>query len=122
MYVNNIRASFASNDTLNYCAPIIARVAAQRHPAIFNYKWYIGQDSITNNVSTFAYLFQKNTGPAGVDVKLMIDAYGCRDTMDKKAFIKVIGPIPKFYLGNNFGCETLRVKFYNQSQYFWKIS
>ena len=118
LYVNNIRASFASNDTLNYCAPIIARVAAQRHPAIFNYKWYIGQDSITNNVSTFAYLFQKNTGPAGVDVKLMIDAYGCRDTMDKKAFIKVIGPIPKFYLGNNFGCETLRVKFYNQSQYF----
>ena len=116
--VNNIRARFTSNDTLNYCAPIIARVTAQRHPAILNYKWYIGQDSIVNNLSSFAYLFQRNTGPAGVDVKLLITAYGCNDTVEKKSFIKVIGPIPSFYLTNNIGCETLRVKFNNQSKYY----
>ena len=118
LYVNNIRASFTSNDTLNYCAPIIARITAKKHPAIVNYKWYIGQDSIVNNLSTFAYLFQRNTGPDGVDVKLMVTAYGCNDTLDKKSYIKVIGPIPKFYLTNNTGCETLRVKFNNESKYY----
>ncbi len=118
LYVNNIRASFTSNDTLNYCAPIIARVNAKVNPFIRSYKWYIGQDSIVNNVSSFAYLFKKNTGPGGVDVKLMINAYGCNDTIEKKSFIKVIGPIPSFYLTNNTGCETLRVKFNNQSKYY----
>jgi gliding motility-associated-like protein len=117
-YVNNIRASFSSNDTLNYCAPIIAKITAKKNPFIVNYKWYIGQDSIVNNASSFAYLFKKNTGPDGVDVKLMIAAYGCRDTMYRKSFIKVIGPIPSFYLTNNIGCETLKVKFINQSKFY----
>ena len=117
--VNNIAAFFSSNDTLNYCAPIIAKITAKRNNLyIFNYKWFIGQDSVVNNVSEFAKLFQKNTGPDGVDVTLMINAYGCRDTMVRKNYIKVIGPIPNFNLTNNIGCETLRVKFNNQSKYY----
>jgi gliding motility-associated-like protein len=116
--VLNIKASFSSNDTINYCAPIIARVTAKTNPYILNYKWYIGPDSIADNVSNVAYLFQKNTGPIGADVRLVVTSYVCKDTMDKKAYLKVIGPIPKFTLGNNVGCETLRVKFNNQSKYY----
>ena len=119
LYVNNIRAEFNSSDTLNYCAPIIARVTAKRHPAIFEYRWYLGDgDSVTNNLSSFAHLYQRNTGPQGSDVKLVVRAYGCNDTLDKKGYIKVIGPIPKFSLTNNNGCETLRVNFINESKYY----
>ncbi len=119
LYVNDIRATFTSGDTLNYCAPIIARVTAKRHPAILEYRWYLGDgDSITNNLSTFAHLYEKNTGPDGSDVKLVVIAYGCNDTLDRKGFIKVIGPIPKFRLSNDTGCETLRVQFINESKYY----
>lgn len=116
---NDIKATFTSVDTLNYCAPIIARIVAKRHPAIYEYKWFLGNgDSITNNLSTIGYLYKANTGPQGSDVKLTIKAYGCNDTMDKKGFIKVIGPIPKFRLTNNVGCEKLKVNFINESKYY----
>jgi gliding motility-associated-like protein len=119
LYVNNIKAQFQSADTLNYCAPIIARVSATTHPAIFNYKWYLGDgDSITNNLSTFGHLYKANTGPDGSDVKLIVNGYGCSDTLEKKGFIKVIGPIPKFRLTNQLGCETLNVNFINESKYY----
>lgn len=119
IYVNNIRASFTSTDTLNYCAPVIARIVAQRHSAIYQYKWYMGNgDSITNNLSTIAHLYKQNTGPDGSDVKLVVMAYGCNDTLDRKGYIKVIGPIPKFTLTNNVGCETLKVNFINESKYY----
>lgn len=119
IYSNNIRARFSSDDTLNYCAPIIARVTAQRHPAILQYRWYLGDgDSVTNNLSTFGHLYKQNTGPDGSDVKLIVYGYGCNDTMDKKGYIKVIGPIPKFQLSNNVGCEKLKVNFINESKYY----
>lgn len=119
LYSNDIRARFTSSDTLNYCAPIIARVTAERHPFIYQYRWYLGDgDSVTNNLSTFGHLYKQNTGPDGSDVKLIVYGYGCNDTMDKKGFIKVIGPIPKFELSNNIGCEKLHVNFINQSKYY----
>jgi gliding motility-associated-like protein len=119
LYVNDIRARFTSTDTLNYCAPIIARISAVTHPAIYNYKWYLGDgDSVVNNLSTFGHLYKANTGPQGSDVKLIVSGYGCNDTLDKKGFIKVIGPIPKFHLTNNTGCETLNVRFVNESKYY----
>ncbi len=122
IYVNDIRARFSSVDTMNYCAPIIARISAVPHPAIFEYRWYLGDgDSITNNLSTFGHLYKGNTGPDGSDVKLIVHGYGCSDTLDKKGFIKVIGPIPKFSLSNQTGCEALNVKFTNESKYYRKF-
>ncbi len=119
IYSNNIKAIFNSDDTLNYCAPIIARITAVRHPAIYEYRWYLGDgDSVTNNLSTFGHLYSQNTGPDGSDVKLVVKGYGCNDTADKKGYIKVIGPIPKFFLTNNVGCEKLKVNFNNQSKYY----
>ena len=119
IHVNDIRARFHSADTLNYCAPIIARISAVTHPAIYNYKWYLGDgDSVTNNLSTFGHLYKGNTGPDGSYVKLIVNGYGCSDTLERKGFIKVIGPIPKFRLSNQIGCETLNVKFINESKYY----
>lgn len=118
-YSSDIRAQFTSVDTLNYCAPIIARISAVKNSAILEYRWYLGTgDSITNNITNFGYLYKTNTGPQGSDVKLVVRGYGCSDTLDKKGFIKVIGPIPKFNLQNNIGCEKLRVKFVNESKYY----
>ncbi len=117
--VNDIRARFISMDTFNFCAPIIATVSAITSPDIFNYKWYLGDgDSIVNNLSTFSHLYNKNTGPIGSDVKLIVAGNGCNDTLEKKGYIKVIGPIPKFSLTNFIGCEKLKVKFNNQSLYY----
>ncbi|MDI1235003.1 MAG: gliding motility-associated C-terminal domain-containing protein [bacterium] len=119
MVVNNIKAQFTSNDTLNYCAPIITTVSAKTHPYIYKYSWKFSQgDTITENLSTISTLFLENTGPAGSDVRLIVDAYGCSDTLEKKGFITVIGPIPRFTITNIVGCEKLNVKFANQSKYF----
>ena len=120
--VNNIKAQFTSNDTLNFCAPIISTVTAKTHPYIYKYAWRFSQgDTITENLSTISTLFLENTGPAGSDVRLIVDAYGCSDTMEKKGFIKIIGPIPRFTISNFLGCEKLTVKYANQSRYFNKF-
>ncbi len=117
--INNIKAQFTSSDTLNYCAPVISTVIAKTHPYIYKYSWFFSQgDTITENLSTISTLFLANTGPAGSDVRLIVDAYGCSDTLEKKGFIKVIGPIPKFTITNITGCEKLTVKYGNQSKYY----
>ncbi len=117
--INDIRARFTSNDTINFCAPIIATINAITSPDIFYYKWYLGDgDSVTNNLSTFSHLYSKNTGPPGSDVKLIVAGNGCNDTLNKIGFIKVIGPIPQYTKSNNVGCEKLKVNFNNQSRYY----
>ena len=121
LYVNSISAQFKSPDTLSYCAPIIARLNAQKHPAILAYTWLINhQDTIKTTSSNTAFLLTKNTGPNGLSVKLMVQAYGCSDTVEKQNYIRIIGPIPQFSVNVKQGCEPLKVTFNNQSQYFKK--
>lgn len=118
--VNKIKADFTSNDTLNYCAPIITTFTAGVHPYIISYNWKFGNEPgiFTTGSSSISHLYKYNTGPNGSPVTLIVNAYGCSDTMVRNNFIKIIGPIPKFAITNNVGCEKLNVKYTNQSQYF----
>lgn len=122
LYVNQISAQFNSPDTLSYCAPVIARISAIKHPAILQYKWLINQkDTLADNLNNFAYLMTKNTGPIGFDVRLVVQAYGCNDTVLKKNYLRIMGPIPKFDVSIKQGCEPLQVRFNNQSLYYKKF-
>jgi gliding motility-associated-like protein len=119
--VDDIKADFFSDDTINYCAPVIVRLNARQGLDIISYKWQIDNEDVQNTSPNIGYLIKRNTGPEGIDVKLMVSGYACSDTIEKKAFFKVIGPIANFEMINSVGCEKLNVEFINKSKYFSKF-
>ncbi|MDP2174595.1 MAG: gliding motility-associated C-terminal domain-containing protein [Bacteroidota bacterium] len=119
--VDDIKADFFSEDTINYCAPVIVRLNAKQGSDIISYKWQIDKTDVPNTSPNIGYLIKRNTGPEGIDVKLMVSGFACSDTIEKKAFFKVIGPIADFSALNNVGCEKLNVQFVNKSKYFNKF-
>jgi gliding motility-associated-like protein len=119
--VSSIKANFFSEDTISYCAPVIVRLSAKKNPNIISYKWFVDNKVLDNTNPNIGYLINRNTGPDGMPVKLVVNGYACNDTMEDASFFKVIGPIPQFRLENNTGCEKLNVKFINESKYFNKF-
>ncbi len=118
IFVTDALASFTSSDTNTYCAPSLVRLAAKQSNEIIYYKWMVDGDTLHNRQPNIGHIINRNTGPDGLPVALMISNYGCDDTLEIKDFFKVIGPIPKFSLLNNVGCESLNVQFVNESKYF----
>jgi len=116
--VSDIKSEFISPDTITYCAPVITQLFAKTYSDILSYRWVIDGKEINNTNPNIGFLISRNTGPIGMDVKLITSGAACSDTLDKKGYLKVIGPIPKFSLQNNVGCEKLNVKFINESRFF----
>ncbi|MBC7426842.1 MAG: gliding motility-associated C-terminal domain-containing protein [Bacteroidia bacterium] len=122
IYVNDIRAIFTAADTINYCAPSVVTFTPAPNPWIYNNTWYFGDgDTLFTGTNAKSHLYRKNTGPNGLDVKLIVTGYGCMDTLVKKGYIKIIGPIPDYSLTNTVGCEALKVGFVNKSKYLSKF-
>lgn len=119
--VVNITANFFSEDTISYCAPVIVRLSAKTSIDISSYQWIVDNQVLDNVNPNIGYLINRNTGPDGMPVKLVVRGLACNDTLEDASFFKVIGPIPQFRLENNTGCEKLNVKFINQSKYFNKF-
>jgi gliding motility-associated-like protein len=118
VYVTDALASFTSSDTTTYCAPSLVRLFAKQSNDIIYYKWMVDGDTLNNRQPNIGHVINRNTGPQGLPVALMVSNRACEDTLVIKDFFKVIGPIPKFSLLNNVGCESLNVQFINESKYF----
>lgn len=118
VYVTDALANFTSSDTNTYCAPSLVRLAAKQSNEIIYYKWMVDGDTLQNRQPNIGHIIERNTGVDGVNVSLMVSNLGCNDTLEKKSFFKVIGPVPKFSVLNNTGCENLNVQFVNESKYF----
>ncbi len=112
-----LKASLYSPDSVVYCAPKLVKIF-NTTPGAINSWWSFsnGSKQYSKNNDLITQTFQENLG-SGYDVKLVVQNYlGCYDTLEKKGFFKVIGPIPKLTVAGNKGCEPLTVTFSNNSQ------
>lgn len=116
-----LKASFYSPDSVVYCAPKLVKIF-NTTPGAINSWWTFsnGATQYSKNNDLITQSFKENLS-SGYDVRLVVQNYlGCYDTLDKKGFFKVIGPIPKLTLAGNKGCEPLTVSFSNNSQDYVK--
>ncbi|MBU6324246.1 MAG: hypothetical protein KJS92_02065, partial [Bacteroidetes bacterium] len=118
--MDSIKASFYSKDTISYCAPKMIELTNTSWRASKSY-WSFGNDpsiTISLNNKNAQKVFNLNN-PKGIDVKLVAESkYGCRDSVTKFKYIKVIGPVADLKLQNVKGCEPLKVLFRNNSSYY----
>lgn len=115
--VESAKADFYSADTITYCAPKMVQIFNTSPYAMIS-KWYFGDgDSTVSYGNTLVnHIFTRNNPRPGYDVKLLVQNYiGCWDTIYRKGYFRVIGPVPKLTLANNQGCEPLKVQFINGS-------
>jgi gliding motility-associated-like protein len=115
--IDSIKAVFFTQDTVAYCAPKMVELNNTSWMAAKSY-WTFGNDpSITISLNNKAAqkVFNFNN-PTGIDVKLVAESkYGCRDSLTRFKYIKVIGPVANLQLEQNKGCEPLTVYFRNNS-------
>ena len=116
-----LKASFYSPDSVVYCAPKMVTIFNTTPGAIKSWwSFSSGDNQTSKDNELITQIFSKNKG-TGYDLTLVVQNWlGCYDTLNKKAFFKVIGPIPELALTGNKGCEPLTVKFNNNSQDFTK--
>lgn len=117
--VERVKAVFISKDTLNTCAPAYVSFTANRIDADSFY-WYFGDgEKLVTSDTNVAHVYKNNSGDAndGFDVMLVVkNNMGCTDTLIRKKYIKVVGPVPAFSIANSHGCEPLKVEFRNESK------
>lgn len=116
-----LKASLFSPDSVVYCAPKLVKIF-NTTPGAINSWWTFsnGATQFSKNNDLITQNFNQNLG-SGYDVKLVVQNFlGCFDTLEKKGFFKVIGPIPRLTLAGNKGCEPLTVSFNNNSQDYVK--
>lgn len=118
-----VKANFSTPDSVSYCAPKLINFQNTTNSPYLNFwKFGDGDTAKTYFDNLAGHLYLKNNSSPGYDVQLIvIDGNGCTDTMRKKGYIRIIGPIPDFTISQNYGCEPLKVKFTNNSKDFSRM-
>jgi len=114
-----VKANFFTNDSNSFCAPTVVNFIANGQN-ITRFNWNFGDgDSAITGAPAASHVYFRNTPASGIDIRLIVENnYGCIDTLIKKNYVKVIGPIPRLKINNIQGCEPLKVEFINQSSAF----
>lgn len=118
--IQRAEAAFYSPDTITYCAPQLVQVF-NASPGAVQSKWCFsdGDTVYTNGHTILNKIFKKNNPNPGFDITLILRNYlGCYDTLSRKGYFKVIGPVPSVKMNNAQGCEPLKVEFVNTSSDF----
>lgn len=116
--VIDLRASFAAKDTQLSCAPVMVQFVNTSLNADSLY-WITGdglqKDTLAGN---YLHRYASNSGFGNAfDVQLIAaSSYGCRDTLIRRKYISVTGPVPAFTISNSAGCNPLKVIFKDSSR------
>ncbi|RYD53204.1 MAG: PKD domain-containing protein [Sphingobacteriales bacterium] len=109
----------------NPCAPGTVSFVDQSNPnggAISSRIWTFGDGTgLSGNNSTPSHTY---ASPGSYTVSLLvIDQYGCRDSMTKPGFIQPLNPIAAFQVPDSIHCTGESISFTSQSvnaaSYFW---
>lgn len=117
-----VKANLIALETNMKCAPVYAQFESYSKYAD-SLKWNFGDGNIVTTTDSYvANIYRYNTGSLkGFDISLIAQSNeGCSDTILKKDYVKVTGPVPSFKLVNNEGCEPLNVVFKNTSSDVFK--
>lgn len=114
------KPDFETSDTVVYCARTsgIIDFTSLTQGAVSKYYWDFGDgDKIETTNGTPSHTYTKNN-PSGYNVTLVAEnSNGCRDTITKTSFLKVIGPVPEFAVDVNQGCDSIKVNFTDKSTF-----
>ena len=116
----DIIADFYSPDTVNFCAPkvVVFKNLTKGSPATSSWTFGDGTTAVSFGLADYSKLYKKNS-PEGFEISLIVEnGRGCRDTLTKKQYIRVVGPVPDFVIKNIKGCEPLNVALINNSKNF----
>lgn len=118
-----VKANFYTPDSVSYCAPkLINFINTTNTPYLNFWKFGDGDTAKTFFADLAGHLYLKNNGNPGYDVQLIAqDFNGCSDTLLKKGYIRIIGPVPDFEIKQIQGCEPLKVQFFNKSKDFSRM-
>ncbi len=120
VYIEKVAFDFAAVDSFYSCAPVFVMFNVLDPKNVVSYHWDFGDGTppISTPLTSTIHVYRTNSGDStsGFTVRLVgVSANGCRDTVEKTKYIKVIGPNPKFEMINNIGCEPLQVTFIDSS-------
>ena len=123
VYLPDRKIELSSEDTILNCAPQIATFNIKTNFANrLEMSFGDGPEIEKVRIGEYSHLYQLNSGPPGFDILLTgSDQYGCKDTVDLKSYIKVLGPVVDIDVVPNLGCEKLRVRFLNNSKYYTSV-
>lgn len=121
----DIKAEFYSPQPVNQCAPVVVEfIDTSNNPNITKRIWSFGDgdEANTGAVNKANHVYSFNTDTAGIDITLIVqNNYGCKDTLNKEGYVKILGPIPNLDMANGSGCEPLEVTFNNKSKFYSRI-
>jgi gliding motility-associated-like protein len=107
------KADFFSYDTLK-CGS--RNVFLYNYSAAYNanYTWYYG-----DGTSSVGYYGVHTYTTDGVyDIKLVVvDENGCKDSITKTSYIKIVKPIANFRVGDTTNCAPTAIQFFDSSLY-----
>lgn len=107
---------FYSRDTVTYCAPAIVNFVNKTTGKASNFIWDFGDGTTLSKRKKIISHSYSNNKPTGYDVKLIaVDNSGCSDTMIKKNYVHIYGPVPKYVPSVKTGCDSINVTFKNKS-------
>lgn len=113
----SLSADFQLVDSTLSCAPATARfinLSVNADSLIWDFGNNTSLRSKTEDTTDFTY--QANSITDGYSVRLIAkSSFGCSDTIEKKEFVKIKGPIADFEITNGIGCEPNEVQFINKS-------
>lgn len=115
--IADVKANFSVVDSFLSCAPVYAEFESNSKQAD-TLIWFFGiGDTIKTIQDRAGFIYQKNSGwNKGYDITLIAkNEAGCADTVVRKDYLVVSGPVPKIEVSSNEGCEPLLVEFANKS-------
>lgn len=117
IYVERIFPDLQSSISSFECAPKIIWFYPKVKGTANTLIWDFGNGntlSTGGSIDSISNLYLSND--TCFNIKLIaISNNGCADTIVKKCLITSSGPVPKFSMNNNIGCEPLTVTFTDQS-------
>lgn len=111
-------ANFYTNDTLKYCAP----VSVQYYNTSSNADTLIWQLEaaprvVMPAVPQYNVIYFRNSGPQGFYANLIAkNNLGCADTLSRQAYVTILGPVAKFTLDDDLGCNPHTITFTDSSK------
>jgi gliding motility-associated-like protein len=117
--IANPSANFGSIDTLSCPNKPIAFLDSTSGDNL-TYAWRFGD----GNGSTLVSPVHQYTADGHYTVQLIVvDRYGCRDTVVRPQYIRIVSPRPAFSMSDSIGtCPPLFVLFTNQSQNYTQLN
>jgi len=104
-----------------YCAPVAARfIPSSKNATLYLWNFGDGDSLLTSSDSEVSHIyFNLSKGAYTVSLTAMNDA-GCRVTKSLTNAIDVSGPVPRFKVNGQIGCDSLTVTFQNTSKNVYK--